>query len=61
MAVTRLRRTRLLEEVAAGRIESVKPGRRRLFSHRAIAAYIELIEEEARSDRRVCCAMQVQP
>lgn len=55
-ALTRIGRTRLLEEVAAGRIESVKPGRRRLFSQRAIAAYIELIEQEERDGRGAQCS-----
>lgn len=53
MALTRLGRTRLLEEVGAGRIQSVKPGRRRLFTHRAIQEYVDLIETEARTGRSI--------
>jgi excisionase family DNA binding protein len=36
----------LFEEIAAGRLASVKVGRRRLIPHDALLAYIELLKAE---------------
>jgi excisionase family DNA binding protein len=44
---TRLSRSKIYEELANGRLKSVKVGRRRLITESALADYIEYLVEAA--------------
>jgi excisionase family DNA binding protein len=44
---TRLSRSKIYEELANGRLKSVKVGRRRLISESALADYVECLVEAA--------------
>ena len=49
MAALSMSRSAIYEEIRSGRLRSVKRGRSRLISASAIAAYVALLEQEARA------------
>jgi excisionase family DNA binding protein len=53
--ITSVGRTKLYEEMEAGRLSFVKVGKRRLIPHGSLVAYVELLEREAR-DRAAQCS-----
>lgn len=49
MAVLSMSRSVIYEEIRSGRLDSVKRGRNRLISARAIADYVLLLEQESKA------------
>jgi len=47
--LTRLSRSLIYEQIRAGRLQTVKQGRATLITAAALADYVELLEQEARS------------
>jgi hypothetical protein len=45
--MTSLSRATLFTEIARGRLQAVKCGRRTLITHDALVAYVELLQREA--------------
>jgi excisionase family DNA binding protein len=52
MAILRLSRSVIYEEIRSGRLRSVKRGRSRRISAAAVADYIALLEQEAEESAR---------
>jgi excisionase family DNA binding protein len=44
-------RTKLYEEIAAGRLKSIKVGTRRLVTHQALQDFLTMLAEDASGDQ----------